>query len=67
MKCPVCNFNIDDEDYWADGRCLRCALADSGTQNRSMKRRNMFKFNSLEWFGFIVFIVVIFLTWIFHI
>jgi hypothetical protein len=26
MTCPICGCFIDDDDYWWNDRCLRCAL-----------------------------------------
>lgn len=26
IKCPICKHWIEDDDYWAGDRCLRCAL-----------------------------------------
>jgi hypothetical protein len=26
MKCPICGHRVDDDDYWWNDRCLRCAL-----------------------------------------
>lgn len=28
MICPICECVIDDDDYWAGDRCLRCALEE---------------------------------------
>ena len=26
MKCPICGHWVEDDDYWCNGMCLRCAL-----------------------------------------
>jgi hypothetical protein len=26
MKCPRCGYLVDDADYWAGDKCLRCAM-----------------------------------------
>ena len=26
MICPICGHRVDDDDYWWNDRCLRCAL-----------------------------------------
>jgi len=44
MKCPVCGFDVDDDDYWAGDKCLRCALeeekrfADQSTEQLMEKK-----------------------------
>jgi hypothetical protein len=26
MKCPICGYWVDSDDYWDGDKCLRCAL-----------------------------------------
>jgi len=35
LTCPVCKHTVDDADYWADSKCLRCALAEEQKQGEA--------------------------------
>jgi len=46
MLCPICGHHVEDADYWAGDKCLRCALraeiaflADPGRPRQHSPRR----------------------------
>jgi len=34
MKCPICGHWVEDDDYWCNGICLRCALEREQQQQK---------------------------------